>query len=309
VILTVGPNPAIDRTAVVPRLALDAVIRPDRVIIQPGGKALNVARAARSLGAIVTTSGIVAGHAGHWLVEAAAAEGLDPRFVATDGETRTTYVVTDGRGRLLMVYEPSTPVPTVALDELVGLLSAELLPAASRVALAGSLPVGAGVDGFARLVEACHTAGRWCLLDTSGDGLLAGLLARPDVVKVTLDEGRGAGIAAGTARAIDVARALVERGAATAIVTDGERGAWASDGHSGWRVRVPRIATANPVGSGDAFTGGLLVAIEAGRGLEDALASAAAAGAANAETRAAGSVDPERHAQLLAEVSVERVAY
>lgn len=305
-ILAVGPNPAVDRTAHVERLVLGEPVRPTEVVALPGGKALNVGRAARALGALVTTSGIVGGHAGRWLVEQAAAEGLSPRFVETTAETRTTYVVTDGRGRSVVVYEPSVEVDPATLEELVALLERELLGAARRVVLAGSLPRGVDREGFARLVETCRAAGRWCLLDTSGDGLVAALAARPDVAKISLDEGREAGLAGARAGAAAVARALVERGAGIGIVTDGARGAWAWDGRRGWHAPAPRVAAVSAIGSGDAFGAGLVVAIDAGASLEEGLAAGSAAGAANALSLGAGRLDPVVQAQLAATVRVVR---
>jgi fructose-1-phosphate kinase PfkB-like protein len=49
-----------------------------------------------------------------------------------------------------------------------------------------------------------------------------------------------------------------------------------------------------PVGSGDVFLAGLVVALDAGAGWDDALRAAIGAGAANAEQPGAGRLDPER---------------
>ena len=59
-----------------------------------------------------------------------------------------------------------------------------------------------------------------------------------------------------------------------------------------------------PVGSGDAFLAGLVVALDAGAGWEDALAAAAGAGAANAEVPGPGRFDPERARTLAAATKV-----
>ena len=305
-ILCIGPNPAIDRLAVVERLEIGAVLRPGQVIVQAGGKALNVARAARTLGALVTTTGIVGGHAGSWLVAAAAEEGLNPRFVAGGAETRTTYVVVDGRARSLSVYEPSAPVAAETLDDLVRLVRDELLPAASRVVIAGSLPTGADAATMTRLVEACQETGRPCLVDTSGQALRAALAARPPIVKVSLDEAREAGVVGHGAGMDEAARALVVAGAGAGIVTDGAQGAAASDGRSHWQVSAAPVTAVSTVGSGDAFSAGLLVALEAGRSVDEALAWAAAAGAANCESLGAGRLDAERQSRLAAGVTVVR---
>ena len=48
--LVAGPNLTIDRTAALAELRPGEVLRFDRVVVTPGGKGLNVARAARALG-------------------------------------------------------------------------------------------------------------------------------------------------------------------------------------------------------------------------------------------------------------------
>ena len=48
--LIAGPNLTIDRTLAIAELRPGEVLRFDRVVVTPGGKGLNVARAARALG-------------------------------------------------------------------------------------------------------------------------------------------------------------------------------------------------------------------------------------------------------------------
>ena len=55
---------------------------------------------------------------------------------------------------------------------------------------------------------------------------------------------------------------------------------------------------AYPVGSGDAFLAGLVVALDGGAGWPEALRSALGAGAANAEQPGAGRLDRSRAAAL-----------
>jgi tagatose 6-phosphate kinase len=307
VILCVTPSPAIDRTARVSRLAFGSIMRPTEVVVLPGGKGNNVARAASRLGALVATTGFAGGHAGRWLVEALEAEGLNPRFVTVTGETRTTYVTVDDAGRSTLVYEPAAAVGEVDVDGLLDLLAGGLLATAGRVAICGSPPPGMTGNGYARLVEACRTAGRPCLVDVGGPALAAALAARPDVVKVSREEA-GSVLGDGGHDAAAAAAALVARGAGLAIVTDGPHGAGAADERTTWQVEVPRVHAVDPIGSGDAFSAALLVAFEAGRPTEAALAWAAAAGTANAETLGAGRFDPDRHADLAGRVRVTRRA-
>jgi len=306
-ILCVTPNPAVDRTARVDRVTLGAVLRPTEVIVLPGGKGINVARAAKTLGALVTTTGFAGGHAGRWLVEALDADGLNPRFVPMPGETRTTYVTLDAGGRSVLVYEPGAAVSEAEVEALLALLVTGLLASATWAAICGSPPVGMRPDGYRALVEASHAAGRPCLVDVGGPALEAALAAGPDLVKVSRDEA-GSALRTRSVDAASAARSLVARGAALAVVTDGPRGAAAADGRATWDVEVPAIRAVDAIGSGDAFAAGLLVALDSGRSTDEALAFGAAAGTANAETLGAGRFDPARQAELVDQVRVRRRA-
>ncbi len=306
-ILCITPNPAVDRTARVGRLAFGEVLRPSHVVVLPGGKGNNVARVVHALGGLVATTGFAGGHAGQWLIEQLEAEGLNPRFVTVAAETRTTSVTIDDAGRSLMLYEPGNPVGDADVERLLHSLATDSLPTASWVAICGSPPPGMGTQGYAAIVAACHAAGRPCLVDVGGDPLAAALGAQPDVVKVSRDEARSVtGERVGDA--ISAATALVTMGARLAIVTDGPHGAAAADRDSTWEIRVPRIRAVDPIGSGDAFTAGLLVAFEAGRSIDEALAAGAAAGTANAESLGAGRLDVARQAALLDDIHVTRRA-
>ena len=306
-ILCITPNPAVDRTARVERLAIGPVLRPSEVVVLPGGKGINAARAADRLGALVTTTGFIGGHAGRWLVEALDAEGLNPRFIEVDGETRTTYVTVDAAGRSMLVYEPGAPVSAQDVAALLALLTTGLLATATWTAICGSPPAGMEPADHAALVDASHDAGRPCLVDVGGPALIDALASGPDVVKVSRDE--AAILDPRATDAVACARALVARGAALAVVTDGPRGAAAADGRAAWEVVVPRIRAVDTIGSGDAFTAGLLVALEGGRSTDEALAFGAAAGTANAETIGAGRFDAARHAELVERVQIRRLGH
>ena len=62
--LVAGPNLTIDRTAVLGELRPGEVLRFDRVVVTPGGKGLNVARAALALGHSALLVSLLPGHTG-----------------------------------------------------------------------------------------------------------------------------------------------------------------------------------------------------------------------------------------------------
>lgn len=307
-ILCVTPSPAVDRTARVERFTPDRVLRPADLSVLPGGKGVNVARVANALGALVATTGYAGGHAGRWLVEALAAEGLNPRFVETALETRTTYVLIDGARHSLLLYEPAAPVTEADVANLMDLLRDELLPAAEFVVIAGSFPPPRDPEVAAALVGLCRQAGRPCLVDTTGTDLMAALGARPDTIKISLEEAEASGIVVrgGRASAREAAAELCRRGASRAIVTDGPRGAAACDATGIWEVGVPQVRALSPVGSGDAFSAGLAVGLAGGRSFAESLAMGAAAGTANTQSIGAGQFHLRDYEAALASVRVRR---
>jgi tagatose 6-phosphate kinase len=102
-------------------------------------------------------------------------------------------------------------------------------------------------------------------------------------------------------------RELCERGAQRVVITAGRHPTLAFDGRTFWRVIAPSIAAVNPIGSGDAFTAGLVWRLIQGDDLGEACRWAAAVGTANALTLMAGEVEADEMAPLAARVSIQRL--
>lgn len=292
-VVAVTFNPAVDRTLTVTG-PLEGTVRATDEAAVPGGKGINVARVARTLGADVSTLGIVGGHTGRWMVEGLVDEGLDPRFVESTGETRTTIAVYGPAHDELTLVERGPERTPADLQRLLERLES-LFDTADVVVASGSCP--RGVDhAYAELVAACHRVQCPVLVDTSGDFLRHALAERPTVTKVTADEART--LIDREVATEELPAALVAAGSSLAIVTLGADGAIASDGNERWRVGSPSVPDARPVGSGDAFAAGFVLAWLDDGGVEDALRAGAAAGAANAASGRAGVVDADEVARL-----------
>jgi 1-phosphofructokinase family hexose kinase len=303
VILCVAGNPSIDRLFEVDRIVPGATHRPKHFVQVPGGKGLNVARAAAALGEPVMVTGLLAGHAGRWIDEAMAAEGVEDHFVWTAGETRSSLSVSDlEAGHLTEFYEAGTPV--VAEDwDAVQAMAEELLARATWVSLSGSLPPGTPEDAYARLVSAAREAGVRSAVDSRGAALEAALRERPDLVKINAHEAEELldrkvdGVEGAHRASLEIRERLGGDGHA-AVVTIGAEGAvlvepdgTAVHGHLYVRGQYP-------VGSGDSFLAGLLSALHRGETWHQAMALALGAAAANAEVPGAGCLDPARAAEL-----------
>ena len=311
-IVVVVANPSIDRLLEVEAIRLGSVHRPDRVVAVAGGKGLNAARAAHALGGSVVAVSILGGHAGAWILEQLKAVGLRTRAITVDAETRTCVSVLDrGSGRLTEFYEPGRAVPDRAFAEVERAVESELSAGDVRVlAMSGSLSPGVPDDGYARLVRLGDRAGVVTIVDSHGEPLRAALAARPTLVKVNASEATAAsGVeVADPEAASEAADRLRGGGAGSVVVTLGSDGAVAVDRDGSWRLRSSAEQGRYPVGSGDAFLGGMSVGLARGVPSIEAAKLGMAAGAANAMIPGAGLLDAHTAQQLMPTIEVVGLA-
>jgi 1-phosphofructokinase family hexose kinase len=298
-LLFVAANPSVDRLYEVDQLTAGEIHRPLMHVAVPGGKGLNAARAAATLGGSVTAIGIVAGRTGEWIAERLADLGLDARLTSARGETRTCISILDrSSGALTELYERGDEIELAAWHALEAAIVDELERGdVVAVALSGSLPAGAPTDGFARIARLAGSMPRpiAVLVDTYGPALGSVLAERPTVVKVNAAEAAQAGSIAVTdaASAVRAGESLIAAGAGSVVVTLGAEGAVVGDGTRWTKLALPDLRGPFPVGSGDAFLAGLAVAYGRGEPLVDAARLGMAAAIANAQVPGAGVLDPD----------------
>ena len=95
---TVTLNAAVDVTYTVENFALDQVNRAAEKKEIPGGKGINVARVANTLGCPVQATGFVAGQTGRFIKEKLAEEGISNNFFEIQGESRRCLAIIDPVG-------------------------------------------------------------------------------------------------------------------------------------------------------------------------------------------------------------------
>jgi 1-phosphofructokinase family hexose kinase len=309
VIVCLAANPSIDKLFEVDRLVRGDIHRPLGFVQTAGGKGLNVARAARALGADVTAATILRGHAGKWLEEQLAAEGVPGAFVWAHGESRSSLSVADREtGGLTEFYEHGSVVPSATWTELVH-TAASLFDRATWLTISGSLPRGAPDDGYRDLVGEGRAAGVRVAVDCDGERLRSALEAGPDIVKVNATEAREL-LAVPTARheeALAAARKLRDLAGGdghAGLVTRGAEGVVLAAPDGTLYEGSLYVRGRYPVGSGDAFLAGLVTGLDRGETWEASLQLALGAATANAELPGAGRLDGARARELAAQAVV-----
>jgi len=300
-ITCLGLSPALDVTYGVGALTVGGIHRPDWKLALPGGKFLNVARALHLLGEQVSAIAPLGGAIGEQIGADLRAGGLDVVTVETEAPTRMCVSVTDAAdGRITEFYEHAA-----ALDDAVwtAVLSAIAAVDDGWLAVSGSVP-DERIDDLASALAAASERGIRLALDQRGAALDAALAAiSPEIVKINRSEAEEA-VGAGTAE--ELAVRLRERGARTAIVTDGAAGAVAADPGG---VRRVAALDAGPytVGAGDCFLAGLLSGLQRDLTLDEALCRAAWVAAANTLRPGAALFDLAQADLLSARASVRHV--
>ena len=284
------------------------MVRITDVVVTPGGKGLNVARAALILGAPASLIGFIPGHTGRAAAALIAEEGVTLQGIPAPGEIRSTSILLEADGRATVLNEPG---PELGRDDWLALESVvdDALADHAVLVCSGSLPPGAPDHGYALLAARARDAGRRCVIDTSGAALAAALTAYPDVVVPNLGEAEGVlhgrvdeSIDAppdARPRAIQAARELVRRGAEAAVVTAAAEGAAVAWDHAPVWIDAPRVDVVNPIGAGDVLTAALAAALERGLGLVEAAREGVAAASAAVEHPTAGRFELARMRALL----------
>jgi 1-phosphofructokinase family hexose kinase len=288
-ILCITPNPAIDRTLILPSLAVGNIHRAQETIVAAGGKGLNVARTIRLLGGEPLCMGFLGGHSGRLLADLAAKEGFQTSWTWTDSETRTCTILVSQNGDATVINEPGVSISSSHWKLLREQLE-EKLSSVDRACISGSLPPNSTMRDFSGLLRTLMKAGKQVWVDTSGVGLQSALAYPRLCIKVNGDEigptlGLEVNDLVSAGRALDRLR---EGGSSASVITLGSDGAMLATKEGTWHAQGPRVDVTSTVGSGDAFLGGLLCALDAGQTWTEALRHAVAAGTANALSAGGG---------------------
>ncbi|MFI1161205.1 1-phosphofructokinase [Streptomyces sioyaensis] len=277
-ILTVTPNPSLDRTYEIPALDRGAVLRATTDRIDPGGKGVNVSRAVAAAGHRTLAVLPLGGPAGAALAGLLGVEGIEVAGVQVSGQTRSNISVVEPDGTLTKINATG---PELTSEESRALLRrvGERSAGVDWIACCGSLPRGLAPEWYAELVARTHRAGARIALDTSGPSLVAALRERPDVVKPNAEElaqavGRPLATLGDAVKAAEELRAWGARAVLASLGADGQLLVDEGGVHYG---SAPVAAVRSNVGAGDASLAGFLTAGGTGPA---ALAAAVAHGAA-----------------------------
>lgn len=306
-ILVAALAPSLDLTYTVDGLQLGAIHRTDPPLAVGGGKGLNMARAAVTMGARCRVVALLGGLTGRRIADLLDAEGLDLVTVDSGAETRTCVSVADrSRNDLTELYAGIPQLASEALADFANAVTTALQGSAGWLSFSGRAP-GPAADTLAELVTAGHQAQRKVAVDTHSEALTAAVGRSPELVKVNRSEAAELLGCPEDSDLAEMATLINARAGGMVVLTDGVAGAVGCEGSRVLRARGPGVRGSYPVGSGDAFLGGLVAALDQGADLADGLTLGMACGTANALIPGPGRLDAATAYDLARDITLDAV--
>lgn len=261
------------------------------LVIAPGGKGANQAVAAARLGAEVSFIGAVGDDDfGRQTSEGLRAEGmnLERLKVAPGVPSGVALITVDSEGRNAIAVAPGANSHISANDVRS---AAGSISAAGVLLVQLEIPMHAVREGL----RLARDAGARTVLNPApvpSGGLPDALLGLVDVL--TPNEGEAAALLGRSGTPQDMARDLIQRGIGAVVITLGERGALVATPDRQELAPAHDVDVADTTAAGDAFNGGLAVALAEGRDLFAAVRFATATAALSVTRQGAQPSMPHR---------------
>ncbi|MBW6411301.1 1-phosphofructokinase family hexose kinase [Clostridium weizhouense] len=307
-ILVINLNASIDKRYEIEDIKKGQVIRARYVENTPGGKGLHVANVATILNEDCIVTGLLGGKSGEFIEEKLKDYGIKNDFTKINGDTRECLAfITDD----LVQTEILEPGPEVTKREQEHFLNKynELLEKANVIVASGSLPRNVPKNFYRTLIECANIKGKKFLLDASGKALKEGIEGKPYFIKPNKYE-----IEALTGReilceedAIREIKNLQNRGIKFIALSLGEKGSIIGFEEKFYKVTIPKVNVVNPVGSGDAYVGGIAVAIQREYDIINILKLASACGTSNAMEKETGFIKKTVVDDLFNKIIIEEI--
>ncbi len=254
-IVTLTPNPAIDRIISVDRLAFEdrAYINSSRE--SAGGRGINASSVIHSFGGRTLAVLPSGGDSGKRLETHLCNLGIPIAVVPIGKEIRTNFTVTDTHGLTVNLNEAG---PELSMEEVERIKSVlrETLGSASWLLLCGSLPPGTPPSFYGELVSIARRKNVKTWLRANGEALRQGIEAGPTVAAPNQQEAErllGRTLLTRT-QFLEAAGKIREMGPEAVVLSLGSRGAVGAYGDGPLEAVPPRIDAVCPIGAGDAFT-------------------------------------------------------
>ncbi|MCE9991758.1 6-phosphofructokinase II [Enterobacter asburiae] len=306
-IYTLTLSPSLDSATQTPQIYPEGKLRCSSPVFEPGGGGINVARAITHLGGKATAIFPAGGATGEHLVALLADEKVAVSTVdAQDWTRQNLHVHVSSSGEQYRFVMPGAKLSEDEFRQLEEKVLA--IESGALLVISGSLPPGVKTEKLTQLIRAVQQRGIRCIVDSSGDALMAALepgqleLVKPNQKELSALVNRE------LTQPDDVrtaAQELVKNGKALRVVVSlGPQGALAVDESGVVQVVPPPMKSQSTVGAGDSMVGAMALKLAQGASLLEMTRYGVAAGSAatiNQGTRLCSLADTQKIVDYLSQ--------
>ncbi len=307
-IVTVTPNPAIDRTIIIDKLKLGRLNRADRTIIDLGGKGINVAKNIKVLGGDVVCLGFI-GRKDDLALELVNALELKHDFTFIKGRIRVDIKLID------IHTSCSTEIneygPMINPQEEINLIKKikMLLKKTEVLVLSGSLPPGLNSDFYNKIILYTKKSKTKVILDADNEALKQGIEAQPYMIKPNIHElSRITNKKINTTEEIiEASLKIIKKGVSIVAVSMGNQGSITVTPKKAYIVPPLDVKVKSTVGAGDAMVAGFAIGLANNYDFKETLKIACAASSAAVTQEGTKPIDLNTFNELLKQIEIKEI--
>jgi len=307
--LVINLNIAIDKTIKIKSFEKGSIYRFNSAITLPGGKGINVARAAKKLGLKTEIWGFISGYNGLWIKENLNKEGLKNNLInCNSGESRICYSVVDENGISTDFNEDGPYIPELYQKKFIKKLGEEI-HRFDILSISGRSPLGLRSGFYSSIIKIAKSLGVRIYADLSGNSLKECIEAGAEIVKINNEEFKELfGERLSEKNLLKFFNNYKKFGLNTLIVTNGPEPFYCYDSKDIFKIYPPKLnEIKSPVGAGDSFLAALIVAFKRKYNIEKAIKFATSAAVSDCLSLGAGFISIKDINKFLNKIVVRKI--
>ena len=304
-VATITLNPAYDLLGFCPKVELGDVNLVQTNALLAAGKGINVAKVLSDLDVQLTIGGFLGKENRDGFNLLFKSLNVIDKFETIEGRTRINVKLTEENSEVTDLNFSGFTISEQDWQHFVT-NSLEWLKNIDMVAISGSLPAGVSLDKFTKWMEQVKAICPKIVFDSSRDALVAGLKAKPWLIKPNNKElEMWVGRKLSTLEDVKAAAMeLVNDGIENVVISLGSKGALWVTKNEVWLAKPPKCHVVSTVGAGDSMVAGLMYGLMTNRSIKDTLVFASSVAALSVGQAGVGISDCQAVNNMLEKIEI-----
>lgn len=263
-IITLTMNPAVDKTAELDTIQVGGLNRLKNIVMDAGGKGINVSKTIHNLNGNSIAVAIVGGNAGNFIENEMKRLQVNYDFMYIDGNSRTNLKIVD-QDKVLTEFNENGPSPNAEQLQKLSQKIESMLKEDDILVLSGSVPKEVKKDYYYDLIRIAKNKNAKTILDADGELFKEGIKAIPTIIKPNryeLLQYYNAPEDTSEKQMILYAKAFIDQGVELVVVSMGKDGSYFINKDAVYKVEPLKIEAHSSVGAGDAMVASLAYGVE-----------------------------------------------